>query len=105
MQFADFSEARAGGYSGRYLGGAGTLNSATIEGATARSAGTPAALQVFIFQRGLAGVRLIRVVQSDSSGAWTCTGLNPDLKYTAVIFDPARSLNAAVLDNLTPVVA
>lgn len=85
-------------------GGAGVISSSAVTGGVTREDGTAAPVEVFLFiYRGI-GLRCIDQTTSDANGAWQFTNLNPDKTYMVFARDPAGVLNAAVLDNLVPVV-
>lgn len=83
--------------------GNGSLVATAIPGAITRINGVPSAMDVYIFQRGVE-LRVVEKVRSNAQGEWVVENLNPDVLYTAIIYDKDRMLNAAILDNLSPVV-
>lgn len=96
----DFSLRRRG----YHAHGNGVISSAAVTGGVTREDGTAAPVEVFLFIYRGVGLRCIDQTTSDANGAWQFTNLNPNKTYMVFARDPAGVLNAAVLDNLVPVV-
>lgn len=64
--------------------------------------GAPASRLVRVFEQSSG--KLIAETWSAGDGTYRIDGLNPDLKYFVTAFDHEHRFNAAIMDNISPVV-